>query len=174
MHTNGRVRFPSAGLSEVGRWLLIGFVGIFVLSVVVVWIFAAILRQTGLVIFATFWTLVVAQNAYQLLLRGSFELTLDNEYLGWRGAFLRGRTLVSTLRRVRPSRVITGSVAQVIERSDGRPIVIWAYRTNKNFRTFCRALQERNPALEVRLDRSSHWLRIVRTWLSAAPRLWRR
>lgn len=57
------IRYPPSGLSELGRWLLIGFMGLSVSSVVPVWTSAALLRQSALRIFASLWTLIVAGNA---------------------------------------------------------------------------------------------------------------
>jgi hypothetical protein len=55
--------------------VLVGIVGVFVLSVIAVWIFVARQNPPGLVVLASFWTVVVAVNAYRLLLRYSYELT---------------------------------------------------------------------------------------------------
>jgi hypothetical protein len=146
--STGRIRYPPSGVLELGRWFLIGLVGVFVVSVVAVWSFAALLPRPGLSTFAIFWTLIVAWNVYRFA-RGSLELSLDSEYLEWRGLFFRGKTPVSTLQRVRPSR-FEGILFQLIERSNGRPIVIWVRRGDSNFRAFCLVLQERNPSLYVR------------------------
>ena len=131
--------------------MLIGFVGLFVVSVIAVWTFVSVLLPTGMMIFAIFWTLIVAIGAYRLLVRYSYELTLQGQELEWKGVVFRGRTPVSTLRVVRPSR-IDASYPQVIERANGRPIVIWTRPSSSDFRAFCSALRERNPALEVRLS----------------------
>jgi hypothetical protein len=98
--------------------VLVGFVGVFVLSVIAVWIFVALQNPPGLVVFASFWTVLVAVNAYRFLLRYSYELTLHNQDLEWRGVVFHGRSPASTLRRVRPSRIDVNYL-QVIERSNG-------------------------------------------------------
>lgn len=87
MDSNQQVRYGAS--SALGRGLLVGFVGVFVLSVIAVWIFAALQNPSGLVVFASFWTVLVAVNAYRLLLRYSYELTLQNQHLEWRGTTSR-------------------------------------------------------------------------------------
>lgn len=154
--------------------MIVGFLAVASLIAIGFWVDVA-LHPPGQLIFASFWTLIVVGIAYRDLFRASIELSSDNEDLQWRGVVLHGRTPLSTLRRVRPSRFDPYRY-QVIERSIGRSVLVWTPLniSRSNFRTFSRSLQERNPGLEVRLGWRGRLQDALPRWWSAASELWRR
>ncbi len=134
----------------MSKGILYGLLGAGALIAVGFWL-DVVISPPGQWIFAIFWSLIVAGNAYRYLFRSSFELSVVDTNLEWRGAILRGRTPVSTLRRIRPSGF--DPFVHVVERSTGRPVLIWANNSNAGFRAVCQALQELRPGLPVRFAR---------------------
>jgi len=154
--------------------MLVGFLAVAALIAIAVWWYA-VLNPPWPLIFASFWTVIVIGIAYRDLFRASIELSSDNEHVEWKGVFLHGRTSLWGLRRIRPSRFDPYRY-QVIERANGRSVLVWTPLpiSRGNFRSFSRALQERNPGIKVQLgwwERLSHAL--PRCW-TVASQLWRR
>jgi len=137
-------------LDPFSRGILFGFLGVGALIAIGLWL-TVVVSPPGQWIIATVWSLIIAGNAYRYLLRSSFELAVVDTDLEWTGAILHGRTAVSTLRRIRPSGF--DPFVHVIERSSGRPVLVWANNSNAGFRAVCRTLQELRPGLQVRFAR---------------------
>lgn len=137
-------------LDPVSRGILFAFLGVGALIAVGFWL-TVVVSPPGQWIFATVWSLIIAGNAYRYLFRSSFELAVNDTYLEWTGPIQHGRTPASTLRRIRPSGF--DPFVHVIERTSGRPVLVWANNSNVGFRAVCRTLQELRPGLDVRFAR---------------------
>ena len=137
-------------LDAFSRGILFALLGIGALIAIGFWL-TVFISPPGQWIFATVWTLIIAVNAYRYLFRSSFELAVNDSYLEWYGAIFHGRTAVSTLRRIRSSGF--DPFVHVIERVNGRPVLVWANNSNAEFRAVCRTLQELRPDLQIRFAR---------------------
>lgn len=137
-------------LDPFTRGLVFGLLGVGALIAVAFWVDIAV-NPPGQLVFAILWSLIVIVNIYRHVLRCSFEIALENDYLEWRGVVAHGRTTFSNLQRIRPSRF--DPFVHVIERSNGRAVLVWGNNANSEFRAVCHLLLLRRPGLEVRFQR---------------------